>query len=41
MLVVWLSGWGVAGKHTIFGRISHGMGVVQKMGLVRTNEQDR
>jgi peptidyl-prolyl cis-trans isomerase-like 1 len=29
------------GKHTIFGRIYTGMGVVQRMGLVATDEQDR
>ncbi|GAX27639.1 peptidyl-prolyl cis-trans isomerase-like 1 [Fistulifera solaris] len=28
-------------KHTIFGRIYTGMGVVQRMGLVATDEQDR
>ncbi|TFJ85391.1 hypothetical protein NSK_003350 [Nannochloropsis salina CCMP1776] len=29
------------GKHTIFGRISHGMPIVQKLGLVKTGEGDR
>lgn len=29
------------GKHTIFGRIYEGMGVVQRMGLVQTDQQDR
>ncbi|KAK4934867.1 Peptidyl-prolyl cis-trans isomerase-like 1 [Elasticomyces elasticus] len=29
------------GKHTIFGRVRGGMGVVQRMGLVRTGEGDR
>jgi cyclophilin family peptidyl-prolyl cis-trans isomerase len=30
-----------SGKHTIFGRISSGMTVIQKMGLVKTGDQDR
>lgn len=29
------------GKHTIFGRIYSGMGVIQRMGLVATDEDDR
>ena len=29
------------GKHTIFGRIYSGMGVVQRMGLVPTDKDDR
>ncbi|KAK9380281.1 cyclophilin-like domain-containing protein [Kockiozyma suomiensis] len=29
------------GKHTIFGRVSDGMKVVQRMGLVRTAAADR
>lgn len=29
------------GKHTIFGRVYSGMGVVQRMGLVATDEEDR
>merc|ERR1711957_184063 len=29
------------GKHTIFGRIYSGMGVVQRMGLVATDKEDR
>ncbi|KAG5947392.1 heme binding [Claviceps monticola] len=29
------------GKHTIFGRVKGGMGVVRRMGLVRTGEGDR
>jgi peptidyl-prolyl cis-trans isomerase-like 1 len=29
------------GKHTIFGRVKNGMGVVKRMGLVRTGEEDR
>lgn len=29
------------GKHTIFGRISQGMGVLQRMGMVESNTQDR
>lgn len=29
------------GKHTIFGRVSRGMKVVQKMGLVETDVNDR
>ncbi|KAF8472679.1 putative peptidyl-prolyl cis-trans isomerase ppi1 [Kalaharituber pfeilii] len=29
------------GKHTVFGRVSSGMRVVQRMGLVRTGEGDR
>jgi len=29
------------GKHSIFGRISHGMGVVQRLGAVPTDSGDR
>ena len=29
------------GKHTIFGRVKGGMKVVQRMGLVKTNAEDR
>jgi peptidyl-prolyl cis-trans isomerase-like 1 len=29
------------GKHTIFGRVKNGMGVVKRMGLVRTGDEDR
>lgn len=29
------------GKHTIFGRIYSGMGVIQRMGMVATDDQDR
>ncbi|KAI1622435.1 peptidyl-prolyl cis-trans isomerase-like 1 [Exophiala viscosa] len=29
------------GKHTIFGRVKSGMKVVQRMGLVKTNSEDR
>jgi len=29
------------GKHTIFGRIYSGMGIIQRMGLVPTDDQDR
>ncbi|KAK7204518.1 cyclophilin-like domain-containing protein [Myxozyma melibiosi] len=29
------------GKHTIFGRVSEGMKVIQRMGLVRTGAADR
>ena len=29
------------GKHTIFGRIHSGMGVIQRMGLVATDGEDR
>ncbi|KAK5052096.1 heme binding [Exophiala bonariae] len=29
------------GKHTIFGRVKSGMKVVQRMGLVKTNSDDR
>lgn len=29
------------GKHTIFGRIYSGMGVIQRMGMVETDDQDR
>lgn len=28
-------------KHTIFGRVAHGMGVVQRMGLVAVDADDR
>lgn len=29
------------GKHTIFGRVKAGMGVVRRLGLVRTDAEDR
>ena len=29
------------GKHTIFGRVKGGMGVVKRLGLVRTEKEDR
>ncbi|XP_071809982.1 peptidyl-prolyl cis-trans isomerase-like 1 [Asterias amurensis] len=29
------------GKHTIFGRVSEGLGVVKRMGMVDTNSEDR
>lgn len=29
------------GKHTIFGRVKSGMKVVQRMGLIKTNSEDR
>lgn len=29
------------GKHTIFGRVKAGMGVVRKMGLVKTSSDDK
>ena len=29
------------GKHTIFGRVKSGMKVVQRMGLVKTDAEDR
>jgi peptidyl-prolyl cis-trans isomerase-like 1 len=29
------------GKHTIFGRVKGGMGVVKKLGLVKTDKEDR
>ena len=29
------------GKHTIFGRVHSGMGVVQRMGMVATDSGDR
>lgn len=29
------------GKHTIFGRVKTGMGVVKRMGLVPTDASDR
>ena len=29
------------GKHTIFGRVKSGMRIVQRMGLVKTDAEDR
>jgi peptidyl-prolyl cis-trans isomerase-like 1 len=29
------------GKHTIFGRVSQGMRIVQRLGAVQTDAQDR
>jgi peptidyl-prolyl cis-trans isomerase-like 1 len=29
------------GKHTIFGRVKGGLGVVKRMGMVRTGVEDR
>jgi len=29
------------GKHTIFGRVTNGMKVVQRMGMVKTDRDDR
>ena len=29
------------GKHTIFGRVKSGLRVVQRMGLVKTDAEDR
>jgi peptidyl-prolyl cis-trans isomerase-like 1 len=29
------------GKHTIFGRVTRGLGVVKRMGLVKTGAEDR
>lgn len=29
------------GKHTIFGRVQSGMGVVKRMGMVPTGKEDR
>jgi len=29
------------GKHTIFGRVKSGMKVVQRMGMVKTDKEDR
>jgi peptidyl-prolyl cis-trans isomerase-like 1 len=29
------------GKHTIFGRVKSGMRVIQRMGFVKTNNEDR
>lgn len=29
------------GKHSIFGRVRQGMGVLNRIGLVETNSQDR
>lgn len=29
------------GKHTIFGRVTRGLGIVKRMGLVKTGAEDR
>lgn len=29
------------GKHTIFGRVTRGMGIIKRMGLVRTGAEDK
>ena len=29
------------GKHTVFGRVKSGMGVVKRMGMVKTGKEDR
>ena len=29
------------GKHTIFGRVKGGMGVVRRLGMVKTDSEDR
>lgn len=29
------------GKHAVFGRVKSGMGVVRRLGLVKTGEADR
>lgn len=29
------------GKHSIFGRVCEGMGVLNRIGMVETNSQDR
>lgn len=29
------------GKHTVFGRVKSGMGVVKRLGLVKTGAEDR
>jgi peptidyl-prolyl cis-trans isomerase-like 1 len=29
------------GKHTIFGRVKSGLGIVKRLGLVKTNKEDR
>ena len=29
------------GKHTIFGRVTKGLGIVKRMGLVKTGSDDR
>lgn len=29
------------GKHTIFGRVKSGMGIVKRMGMVKTGDGDR
>ncbi|KAL1302234.1 hypothetical protein AAFC00_002659 [Neodothiora populina] len=29
------------GKHTIFGRVKNGMRIVQRMGLIKTDKEDR
>lgn len=29
------------GKHTVFGRVKSGMGIVKRMGMVKTNREDK
>ena len=31
----------ISGKHTIFGRVCGGIGVVEKMGMIETDSSDR